>query len=351
MQLATSDYAFNLIRETRLYGEYTKYATEYNLVRDICTPADPKTIEDYIFVIQKSDKWLELRAAAQATASSIGKYIKSPTRYPTDEQLTEVWREKILNAPFKKTHAMTGHMKWGVTYEEVALTHFAVENTLCVVQVGTIRVPLDFIYGLCPVLCAGLLCEPGEHLLISPDGIVQSAGYTGEGIAPVTRGMLEIKCISPFHHIEIGEHLKWVDDMERRQWHKPEEIPFGYIIQICLQAISGYYRLDMNGDHVMWFMRWSPKGFSEFQIPFKDLIELGVVATAIYFSVYRRIKATLDLPFKYNAKEMALHKKMTTAYDEVCAKMVHRYVCHKDLYPEFNTYKMCTEFFKFQVRD
>ena len=164
--------------------------------------------------------------------------------------------------------------------------------------------------------------------------------------------MLEIKCISPFHHVEAADGtLKWVDDMERRQWTRPEEIPFGYIIQICLQAISGYYRCAMHGGSTMWFMRWSPKGFSEFKVAFRDLIDLGIVATGLYFSLYERIKKSEDLPVKYNAIENALHSQMVQCYKHVMANMSHRYVAHELLYPEFQVYRRCTEFYKFKVRD
>jgi hypothetical protein len=162
--------------------------------------------------------------------------------------------------------------------------------------------------------------------------------------------MLEIKCISPFHHKEndAGD-LTWVDTMEKRQWHKAEEIPFGYIIQICLQAISGYHRLKMHGDHIMWFIRWSPKGFSEFQIPFKDLIQLGVLSSLLYFSLYARLKAQSEL--HYTAAEMAIHHKLVQEYKKVTTAMKHRYVSHSDLYPEFAMYQKCTKLYTFKVAE
>jgi hypothetical protein len=368
LQLATCAFDFDLIRQTRLYKKYDAFALEADLVRDICrqsTTDDPDTTDylSFLYVIQKSPKWLTLRAAAQATASSIGKYIKSPTYFPTTAQLTEAWMEKITAAPFRKTHAMTAHMKWGVTYEDSALMHFAVENMFCVVQVGTIRVPVAYVYSLntdpevAPFLTG---VNPDWHLLISPDGIVQkpdqSQTQTQTGppseLADTLLGMLEIKCISPFHHVEAADGtLKWVEDMEKRQWSQATEIPFGYIIQICLQAISGYYRCDMNGDHTMWFIRWSPKGFSEFKIPFQDLVPLGITATALYFCLYDRIHTPADLPVKYTTRENILHGRMVHHYNAVMTKMVHRYVSHEELYPEFSTYRKCTQFYKFKVRD
>jgi hypothetical protein len=361
LQLATSAFDFDLIKETRMYKKYDAYANGADLIRDICLasitdrPDSLDRVDDYLCVIQKSEKWLRLRAAAQATASSIGKYIKSPGYFPTLPQLTEAWLDKITEAPFRKTHAMAAHMKWGVTYEDAALMHFAVENRLCVVQVGTIRVPLSYIYGLNTDTDMDLKpAHPDDHLLISPDGIVQRPNGGHAGLAPGAEllGMLEIKCISPFHHVEAADGtLKWVDDMEKRQWFTPKEIPFGYIIQICLQAISGYYRCEMRPEQTMWFMRWSPKGFSEFRVRFKDLIGLGVVATGLYFSLYERIKTDADLPVKYTARENALHSKMLEQYAHVLSQMTHRYVNHELLYPEFAVYRKCTELYKFKVRD
>ena len=365
-QLATNAFDFDVIRDTRYCKKYNAFAAAEDLIRDICSEAVTEdtqhddALQDFLYVIQKSPKWLRLRARAQATASSIGKYIKSPGMYPTDRQLTEVWREKFQELPFLPTHTTRGHMKWGVVYEDIALMHFAVENMKCVVQVGTIHVPLNYILGLNadPEIAVPSYPE-AYHLLISPDGIIQvpKAGQVPKasqmpGLAegPELLGMLEIKCISPFHHKENDDgDLTWVDTMEKRQWYKSEEIPFGYIIQICLQAISGYQRLNMNGDHIMWFIRWSPKGFSEFQIPFKDLIQLGVLSTLLYFSLYARLKAKSEV--HYTPEEMAIHHKLVQEYKKVTTAMKHRYVSLTDLYPEFDMYQKCTKLYTFKVAE
>ena len=363
LQLATNAFDFDLIRETRQCKKYQSFAETEDLIRDICSTEitddteNDDALQDFLYVIQKSPKWLRLRARAQATASSIGKYIKSPGTFPTRRQLTEVWREKLHETPFTKTHTMCGHMKWGVVYEDIALMHFAVENMKCVVQVGTIHVPLDYVLSLNTDTEIELPCYPKEyHLLISPDGVVQTPKAPpgcAEGSSSSLLGMLEIKCISPFHHKEndAGD-LTWVDTMEKRQWYKADEIPFGYIIQICLQAISGYYRLKMNGDHIMWFIRWSPKGFSEFQIAFKDLIGLGVLSSLLYFSLYSRLNLDLEnLDVEYTSNELYLHKKMVKEYKKVTTLMRHRYISHQDLYPEFDIYHKCTKRYTFKVED
>ena len=355
LQRASNAFDFDLIRETRQCKKYQAFAEKEDLIRDIGSTAITDDTEhddnltDYLYVIQKSPKWLRLRARAQATASSIGKYIKSPGTFPTGQQLTEVWREKLQEAPFTKTHTMCGHMKWGVVYEDVALKHFAVENMKCVVQVGTIHVPLHYVLSLNTDPDIEIPCYPDAyHLLISPDGVVQ-VPKAALGVAEDTLGMLEIKCISPFHHKEneAGD-LTWVDTMDKRQWYTATEIPFGYIIQICLQAISGYYRLKMNGEHIMWFMRWSPKGFSEFQIAFKDLIGLGVLSSLLYFSLYTRLNLE-NLNLTYTPAEMCLHQKMVKEYKKITTAMKHRYVSHQDLYPEFDIYHKCTKLYTFKV--
>jgi hypothetical protein len=351
-----TSFNFDIIKNTQMYRHNDTFTQASDLIRDVCTTSitdtdQPIREEEYLYVIQKSPKWLKLRAAAQATASSIGKYIKSPSRFPTVQQLTEAWEEKLTHKPFTKTHAMTAHMNWGVVHEDVALMHFAIENMLCVVQVGTIKVPLAFVYSLNtdPDL-TDLPCDPDHHLLISPDGVVQKPHAAGSGLDTELLGMLEIKCISPFHHLEGSDgNLKWIESMEKRQWSIPEEIPFVYIIQICLQAISGYYRLNMNGEHIMWFIRWSPKGFAEFQIKFGELIELGVLTAMLYFSL-RRLTLE-DLPLVYNEFEQKLHLKMLAAYKKVLSKMTHRYIDHSTLYPEFKSYKESTELHKFKVSD
>jgi hypothetical protein len=162
--------------------------------------------------------------------------------------------------------------------------------------------------------------------------------------------MLEIKCISPFHHVESESgHLTWVDDMEKRQWSKPKEIPYVYVTQICMQAISGLLRLQMDKDHTMWFMRWSPIGFSEFKINFYELVRMGIASSLLFLILKHRIKTVADLPFKYLKCELALVKLLDKLYYEVMDKMTHRYVNHANLYEGFKVYRKVTEDFNFKV--
>ena len=129
----------------------------------------------------------------------------------------------------------------------------------------------------------------------------------------------------------------------------PKEIPYVYLTQICLQAISGLARLNMTDEMTMWFIRWSPIGFSEFKIGFKPLIKMGILSAILYILLKRRIKSVQDLPLCYTSIEEAIVKEMHKYYQEIMETMQHRYVDHSNLYPEFKIYKQITENFKFRV--
>lgn len=253
-------------------------------------------------------------------------------------------------------------MQWGVGYEDPALIHFACANMLSVAQVGTIRLPMSYIMTVAEKYLTpedlqivkkarALLPDTDEHFLVSPDGVVGKPDDGPEDQLPETLlGMLEIKCISPFHHVETAEgRLVWVDDMEKRQWHRPKEIPYVYLTQICMQAISGLMRLNMDGESTMWFMRWSPIGFSEFKINFEPLIRMGIVSTLLFLMLKHRIKTEADLPLKYMTYEMPVVNLLHKYYAVIMKEMGHRYVNHSNLYPEFKIYQKVTERFTFKI--
>jgi len=369
MQPASDQFMFEVITDSYNFKRYQKYAEKHGLVRDVCTlenmDQEPQNLDDYLKVIQKSDLWLHLRMLAAGTASAVGKLIKGPTKYPTFDQITEIWRDKILEKPFEKTHTMRGHMKWGVGYEDPALIHFAVDNNLSVAQVGTVYLPMSYIIdNMADYLSDGELeivnkmidkfpVIKDKHFLVSPDGLVGKPDTGEYGDLPTELlGMLEIKCCSPFHHVQNRDGtLSWVDDMEKRQWYHPGEIPLVYIMQICMQALSGLIRFDMNGDHIMWFMRWSPWGFSEFKITFRPLVQMGIISTVLYLSLKQRITTEQDLPFEYMEYEKPLVSVLTEYYHQIKEQMTHRYIDHFNLYPEFHIYHKVTENFKFNVND
>lgn len=367
-QLSPEAFDFDIIKRSRSFKRYQAHAERLGLVRDVCrkelddVDKDVITLEEYLNIEQKSPTWFRFRAAADGTASSVGKKIKGPTMYPTMEQISEAWEDMLNEAPFVVTHTMAGHMGWGVGYEDPALIHFAVDNKLSVAQVGTVHLPLSYILDLVPKYVpelsqhAHFLREHADseaHLLVSPDGVV---GLPDEGqyeeMPTELLGMLEIKCISPFHHMEDSrtDTLVWVDDMETRQWFHPGQIPFVYISQICLQAISGLHRLDMNDDHTMWFIRWSPIGFSEFSIDFGPLVKMGIVISLLYFRLKLRVTSMDCLPLVYTSEEDDLSHHLHECYHQVMDLMHHRYVSHKDLYPEFRTYQNCTQRHNFVVK-
>lgn len=367
LQIAKESFEFDIVTSSQGFLRYQEYAKRKGLVRDVCDPklrdVQEIDIENYLNIEQKSPTWFRFRAAADGTASSVGKKIKGSTMYPTMEQVSEAWFDTLSGKPFQVTHTMAGHMKWGVGYEDPALIHFAVDNDLAVAQVGTVHLPLSYILDLTAERF-GSESDVSEHveflrnhipksahLLVSPDGVVGKPDNGQYGELPnELLGMLEIKCISPFHHVETDGTLVWVDDMEKRQWFHPGQIPYVYVTQICLQAISGLYRLNMTEEHTMWFIRWSPKGFSEFKISYGPLVRMGCLATMLYFRLKERL--TLDqLPLEYTEPEQRLANLLHIEYNNVMSSMSHRYVDHSRLYPEFDVYRRCTEFYKFIVQE
>ena len=109
-----------------------------------------------------------------------------------------------------------------------------------------------------------------------------------------------IKCISPFHHIANSDNkLYWCDDLNKRQWFTPDKIPYVYIVQQALQAISGVLFYNMKSSNIMWFIRWSPMGFSIFKFKFIDLVKLGVVVANLYFSFYQKLHSFEDIENLY----------------------------------------------------
>lgn len=362
-QVAPDEFDFEIVVKSPGFKKYLAFAERHGLVRNVCRelPGTPELL-DYIHVIQKSPLWLHLRSLAACTASSLGKYVLSPCAYPTAEQTYQAWRDKLSGKGFEKTVTASGHMRWGVGYEDPALVHFAVDNMLSVCAVGTIHLPLDYMISLIPryaegeelralrALVQSLHLDGTEHLLISPDGIVGRDSGPVDKLPENIVGMLEIKCISPFHHVEDRQgRLSWVDNMETRQWYHPGEIPFVYITQICTQAISGLYRLDMGDDDTMWFIRWSPAGFSEFSIDFGSLILLGIIETLLFFSHCQRVQTEEDLPFRYTDLELPVAQIMGRHYKRILDTMKHRYVCLDGLYPEFYTYQECTRRYRFKA--
>jgi len=365
-QISSEIFDFDIISKSQSFQRYQAHAKKKGLVRDLCDSklhdVTEVPISDYLYIEQKSPTWFRFRAAADGTASSVGKKIKGSPMYPTMEQVSQSWYDELSGAPFEMTHTMAGHMKWGVGYEDPALIHFAVDNGLSVAQVGTIHLPLNYVLQMANLIFPDNkiitdnidflhnVVSETAHLLVSPDGVVgkpDSGSYTDSPSELL--GMLEIKCISPFHYMEeIDQTLSWVDDMETRQWFHPGQIPYVYITQICLQAISGIYRLDMTEDSTMWFIRWSPKGFSEFKISYGPLIRMGCIASMLFFHLKHRL--TLDqLPLVYTTEEQELVDLLHSCYMNVMENMTHRYVDHSRLYPEFDVYRRCTEHHRFVV--
>jgi hypothetical protein len=357
-QISDSRFRFDIVTQARQFLKYQHFAHTHHLLHNICdqqltdraSPLLPEplvlTTDQYIHITQKSHIWLHLRKLAHGTASSVGKYIRSTNTYPTHEQLLQAWQDKIQDAPFHANSATAGHMRWGVGYEDPALIHFAVQNMLAVTQVGTIKLPLTYITTLAQQHHLEFHSTPEDaYLLISPDGLVHTPDNTNDYI-----GMLEIKCISPFHHIAFPDDtLGWVNDMESRQWHHPAEIPFVYMVQMALQAISGLYRFHMQPHHTMWFIRWSPHGFSQFQVTFKELLPFGILAAIIYFKLLQQYHTHQHIPLPYTPDILILHTQLQAAYQHIIRHMTHTYHNHYTLYPEFHIYRQITEHHRFTI--
>lgn len=356
MQVAPRSFNFDIIIKAQGFQKYQKFAEERFLLEDLTKPDFvPQTTIEYIHIEQKSPIWLKLRAESDGTASSLGKYLFSPRGFPSMDQVQEAWYEKLSHAPFDPNTAAQGHMKYGCLYEDPALVHFVVEHfpEYVAQQVGTIHLPYQYIISL------GLknisewsalttyLPETNKdaYLLVSPDGVLRENANSGKLL-----GIIEIKCCSPFHHVpnEDGT-LHWVDNMETRQWHKKEDIPFVYLIQMSLQVISCLHRFtDMNDESIVWFIRWTPNGFSEFRSAFKHLVPVGIIASIMYFRLKTRL--TLEnLPMTYDKDDKFLHTLLIKYFHQAINSFIYDYVPHETLYPEFKIYRQVTEYFRFTI--
>lgn len=363
---------FNIIYDTEAHKNNMLRAETEDYIRDICDPSLSNLTDDeidkldenkYINVVQKSDTWLNLRARSCGTASKVGIYIFN--RYVKFARICDVkkaWYEKLKNDPFKKTHVVSGHMNWGVTYENTALIHLAFEENVGVTQVGSIKVTLDDILELGKYIYKEKwidlkLCTKDKYLLVSPDGIVGRREPICKSTEQYSKliGMLEIKCISPFYHLETDEGLlRWVIDgnFNKRQWNSPEEIPYVYVIQQALQAISGVTFYRMKKTDTMWFIRWSPLNMSVFTFKFGDLIELGTCYSNLYFSLYNRTHTAEDVEKLYplSADEAIVEKQIEDAYLKLMKNCTYKKVSF-DCYPEFMDYYNSTKNNKFYTSE
>jgi hypothetical protein len=363
------DFNFNIILNLPSYAVLYKKAMSLDLIRDICDDKYSELSEEelnllpeqyYINVVQKSPSWLFLRKKSSGTASAVGKYLYIKTnRFPTKADVRANIIDKLNDAPFVKSKTTAGHMKWGVKYEEAALMHFALVENVGILQVGSIKVSFAKICKLGRI-CFGDKWNTSvenvneKYLLVSPDGIVgKPEEITKNECYSELYGMLEIKCISPFHHLETDDgFLKWTPNMNTRQWHTAKEIPFVYIVQQCLQAISGIIKYGMTVKHFMWFIRWSPIGFSIFKFKFLELVRMGTLAANLYFSLMERLsKHEGILPnsaFEYNEPETVIYDMMIECYTDLLACVEYKYISITE-YPEFTEYYNETKDAKFNA--
>ena len=360
-----SNFDFELLTRTNYYKRHTKDCIKKDYTRDICIEniLNPKR-EDYLKVVQKSNLWLNLRSRSHGTASSLGKFLIGD-KFLTTQQLNENWNDFITKKPFEKTQTMEAHMKWGTTYEDLALFCFAEQYKVCVNQVGTIRVDYTNIldnyklfFPSLPFLEQTQEEHHNYHLLISPDGIVgkrekQRSKEDFFKLSDNIIGMLEIKCMSPFYHLENENgNLVWCQDIEKRQWSKVEDIPFVYLIQMTLQAVSGIIELDMNMSDKMYFERWSPKGFSVFVLPFSQLFKVGLLCSTLYFKILSRSKEQDFKAYPLLNDEQIIQQEMEKQINILNSMITHEYhdITEKHPYQDiFNNYFLQTQYNEFNM--
>ena len=348
--MTPSQFDFDCITRTRYYKRHMENCLKHNYTRDICDKSFNDLHIDrskYINVVQKSPLWLKLRALSNGTASSLGKYIMGD-KWTSEDQLNENWYNKI-EQPI--TQMMEAHMKWGTTYEDLALICFAEQYDVCALQVGTLRVDYFDIhenYKLFFPFLPDLKIEDNSnfHLLISPDGIVTN--HKNKKI-----GMLEIKCMSPFYHLENeNNNIIWSHNMENRQWTTVDKIPHVYFIQMCLQALSGIIELEMDLKDTMYFERWSPKGFSIFEIPFQELFMIGILVSELYFSILQRTKNNKKA-YPLNEEETQVYSHITKLKKIIFKKIKHKYYDIRDKHPYydlFQNYYFVTKYSEFTMK-
>src|SRR3990167_10655272 len=105
LQISPINFDFEIITSLPIYQQHWEQAISDDLIRDVTdgkysemTPEqfDVKSeLHTSIHVVQKSFLWLELRNKAHGTASSVGKYLLSGERFPTQAQIIEQWTAKL----------------------------------------------------------------------------------------------------------------------------------------------------------------------------------------------------------------------------------------------------------------
>lgn len=377
MQVGSLKFRFDLIYKSKHFQKLIANAFRQDLIRDVCDESLSDLSEQelfelaldrYIEIVQKSKTWFDARKKASGTGSVVGKNCNLPrVKYPTAEQCEQAWVDLQNKKPFEKTHTMRGHMKWGVGYEDPALVHFTEKTGLGVVQVGTIHLPMNVVYKKADQLFDDFPAwdSTDDYLLVSPDGVVgipepSSCETTDESgksnrfrkMYQTVVGMLEIKCISPFHHIETDDgFLTWVDSMMRRQWTDRTKIPLVYIVQMSLQALAGHHRLNLGDGAGMWFLRWSPENYVIYKFSFLRLFQLGCWVIRWYHSTYlRRIKTQSNTASGLTDLEQLCRKQAQVCYDLLLKEADYTFT-ELDCYPEFSMYRDVTRFFKFKVEE
>ncbi|MHB1952577.1 MAG: YqaJ viral recombinase family protein [Sulfobacillus sp.] len=363
--MASKEFDFGVVVDTPQYRHWIKSLIDGGRIHDVTDAkwdnfsAGQVPEEALICLTQKSPAWLDIRGKAIGTGSSIGKYLPTPScrRFPKPEQVEEAWQEKLVGGAAPNNQLMSAHTRWGTVHEDAAMGKFIDIKDKPVTKVGIIKVPMKFIWqssegiGQIGQNTDQIQGEPNtdQFLLVSPDGIIGKPDDR-----PV--GMLEIKCISPFHHLETDGHLTWVSDLDSRQWHSVDEIPYVYLVQMGLQAVAGTYFCEMTEAETMYFIRWCPYSCSVFSFSFRHLLPFGIAAAKLYSLLYNRMKApSVSLPpgskptiFPLMQPEIRLQDRLEELYG-VLRKEVQFEFHEYDDFPTFDLYRKVTKDFKFRL--
>lgn len=366
VQTGSATFDFDIIPTSPHYLDLLRSLEAAGLSENVCdekyaslTVSEAKALpkSEYIKIPQKSEAWLWLRSQAMGTASSVGKFIPNVgKKYTSSRDVAHHWVEFLEEKRSGKRYPLPPignmHAEWGKKHEDVALAHFSLVTGWKMVQVGTIKLT----YGEILTIARDLF-PPEEHarmckivtnhdnyLLISPDGIIEHP-KTGEKI-----GMLEIKCSSAFYHLPCEETGKviWHHNMDSKMWPEPEDVPYYYLVQMSLQALSGWVQYGMNTDCRMWITRWSPHMFVTHQFKYYHLFRHGIYNAIYYYHMFNKEgKSSLS-----DSDEQWLLQGCKRHYVELVTNCVETETHDiSTWYPEFDLYMATTRHFKWNYLD
>lgn len=80
--------------------------------------------------------------------------------------------------------------------------------------------------------------------------------------------------------------------------------------------------------------RWSPKGFSVFELPFYNIFKIGTLANELYFSILHRSKTQKDFKaYPLNTEEEKVSQTIQHEIQELFSKLKHSYTSIETTHP------------------